>query len=234
MKISNFHKNKTIRYTLYALRRQVGFTLVELLVVMIVFVTVGSIIGSILFTTLRGTNKSNVLINVKQSGTTVMAQIEKTIRNARKFEGVSELGSTYKQNCATPLPIGTSPTSTPTTIQYKYLKVSSFPDPVTSDITVTTFSCTGSSAPYTLSVRSASTLPPSNLSPTPTPATMALLNNTVVSVNSCYFTCTQQNLADSPVLGVHFSVSQANTTANAENQAAISFDTEIAMRNYGR
>ncbi|MBI2430427.1 MAG: type II secretion system protein [Candidatus Levybacteria bacterium] len=76
-----------------------GFTLIELLVVMILLLTVGTIIGVILFTSLRGTNKTNTITVVRQNGNFAISQMVKTIRNAKRFEGVSDDGTNYTTDC---------------------------------------------------------------------------------------------------------------------------------------
>lgn len=62
---------------------QLGFTLVEMLAVMVVFLAVGSIVVGILVATLRTSNKTDVLTLVKQNGNYALSQIAKTIRDAR-------------------------------------------------------------------------------------------------------------------------------------------------------
>ena len=59
-----------------------GFTLVELLAVMIVFIAVGSIIMSILVAALRGNNKTNALNSVRSNGQYAISQLARSIRNA--------------------------------------------------------------------------------------------------------------------------------------------------------
>src|SRR5437867_818255 len=63
-----------------------GFTLIEVLVSMILVTTVGSIIISIFFGTLRGTNKSNVLTGLRQNGDFALFQIEKMVRFAKSLD----------------------------------------------------------------------------------------------------------------------------------------------------
>ncbi len=60
-----------------------GFTLVELLVVMVVFSLVGAITGAILVNSLRTSNKANSLTVLKQNGDYVIEQTEKLLREAR-------------------------------------------------------------------------------------------------------------------------------------------------------
>lgn len=105
---------------------QSGYTLVELLAVMIILVSVGVIITAILVISLRGSNKSNTTNEVRQSGNYITSQMSKMIAYARSFDGVSTNGTTYVTDC------------TPTPVAYKYIKITSF------DNGQTVFSCTGS------------------------------------------------------------------------------------------
>lgn len=59
-----------------------GFTLVELLAVMVVFVAVGGIIIAIITAVLRGNNKTNALNSVQANGDYAISQLTKSIRNA--------------------------------------------------------------------------------------------------------------------------------------------------------
>lgn len=63
-----------------------GFTLIELLTVMVVFVSVSGIVVAILFSALRGTNKTNTVDVVRQNGNYVISQMTKMIRFAKKLE----------------------------------------------------------------------------------------------------------------------------------------------------
>lgn len=110
-------------------KSQYGYTLIELLAVMIILVTVGVIMTSILVIALRGGNKSNTTNDVRQSGNYITSQMSKMIAYSRSFDGVSVNGSTYITDCTT---INTPPTA------YKYIKTTSF------DGGTTVFSCTGS------------------------------------------------------------------------------------------
>jgi len=60
-----------------------GFTLVELLVVIVVFSLVGAITGSILVNSLRTANKTNSINVLKQNGDYVVQQTEKELHEAR-------------------------------------------------------------------------------------------------------------------------------------------------------
>lgn len=60
-----------------------GFTLVEMLAVMVVFVVIGSIMVSILVGSLRTSHKTDTITLVRENGNYVMTQVSKTIRDAR-------------------------------------------------------------------------------------------------------------------------------------------------------
>lgn len=61
---------------------QKGYTLIELLAVMMVFVVIGSFIVGILVTSLRSNNKTNSLTSVRQNGEFVISHMSRTIREA--------------------------------------------------------------------------------------------------------------------------------------------------------
>src|SRR3989344_4544421 len=91
-----------------------GFTLIEILVVMAVLIFIGLIIGSIVMSVLRGTNKTNTLTQVRQNGSYAISQISKTLRNAKSFEGVKiNEGNNYTTICNS-------------SDEYKYMKIKSF------------------------------------------------------------------------------------------------------------
>lgn len=59
-----------------------GFTLVEMLAVIIVFIIIGSIMLSILVTTFRTSQKTDTLSQVRENGNYVITQMAKSIRDA--------------------------------------------------------------------------------------------------------------------------------------------------------
>lgn len=59
-----------------------GFTIAELLVVITITAIVGTIMVAIFTNTLRGSNKSQILANIKQNGQAVLENMDKTIREA--------------------------------------------------------------------------------------------------------------------------------------------------------
>lgn len=105
-----------------------GFTLVELLISMIILITVGTIMVSILTSSLRAGNKSQVINDVRQNGNYAITQMSKMIAYAKVFNGLSTTGSNYVTTCDG-------------LISYTYIQITSF------DNSVTSFSC-GASAIY--------------------------------------------------------------------------------------
>lgn len=112
-------------------KSKLGFTLVELLAVIFVFVIVGSIILAIIVSSLRGNNKTNALNNIESNGDYAITQVAKAIRDATIL--------------IAPFPCGTvnSPTVT------NSLKLG-FPDGTTS-----TYSCLDSSGNSSITSNSA-------------------------------------------------------------------------------
>jgi type II secretory pathway pseudopilin PulG len=105
-----------------------GYTLVELLAVIIILVTVGTIISAILASVLRSSNKSVNTESVRRNGNYAITQMSKMIAYAQKLEGVSLDGSQYYTDCV----------SQPASAQYNYLRIKSF------DGGITTFACNDS------------------------------------------------------------------------------------------
>ncbi len=73
-----------------------GFTLIELLVAVAVLVVVGSIVAVILITSLRGSNKTATITQVRQNGTYAISQMSKVLRDA---QGVSSLDGDTQYSC---------------------------------------------------------------------------------------------------------------------------------------
>lgn len=59
-----------------------GFTLAEILVVMAITAIIGTVLVTIFANTLRGSNKSQILANIKQNGQAVLDNIDKNTRGA--------------------------------------------------------------------------------------------------------------------------------------------------------
>ncbi len=66
-----------------------AFTLAEILVVMAITAVIGTVLVTIFTNTLRGSNKSQILSNIKQNGQAVLENMDKTIRGADNVVCVS-------------------------------------------------------------------------------------------------------------------------------------------------
>lgn len=108
-----------------------GYTLIELLAVILVMIAVGTVIMSILVAALRGGNKSQTTNEVRESGNYVISQMSKMITFAKNLDGLSTDGVSYDTSCV----LSGSPAPTP--VPYQYIKITSF------DGGITTFSCSG-------------------------------------------------------------------------------------------
>lgn len=167
-----------------------GFTLIELLAAIIVLIAVGTVIGAILFSTFRGTNKTNTLTSVRQNGYFAIAQVSKMLRGATRLD--------YPYPCLTPQPSYSSITFT------------------SADGGQTKFECSGS------------TIASNNAS---------LLDTSAVTLDSCYFTCTQDRATELPAIGINLFLRQKTITSLTDFTAsatAIPFQTSIILRNINR
>jgi len=63
-----------------------GFTLIEILVAIGIFVTISTVVVGVLFSTLRTSRKSEVLLNLKQNGDTALVQMVANIRYAKSLD----------------------------------------------------------------------------------------------------------------------------------------------------
>ncbi|MBI4084652.1 MAG: prepilin-type N-terminal cleavage/methylation domain-containing protein [Candidatus Levybacteria bacterium] len=77
----------------------VGFTLIEVLIVMAVAATVGTVVFSIIFTTIRSYNKANSVTLVRQNGDNAISQMARLIRSGKTFDGVGTGDDTFITTC---------------------------------------------------------------------------------------------------------------------------------------
>lgn len=186
---------------------QTGFTLIELLAVMIILVVVGTIITSILVSTLRSGDKSTTTNDIRQNGNYAINQMSKMITYAKSFDGVND-GITWHTDCvAPPAPAPPLPS------KYYSVRISSF------DGGQTTFSCT---TDFKLASGSASV--PIDMIPP----------DTIIASPRCYFTCSQDNLSAPPTIGINLTLQkkpQPGFTLLPEAQTVINFQTSITLRN---
>src|SRR5512146_1688361 len=60
-----------------------GFTLVEMLTVVAIFVVIGGVVNNILVTSFRTSGKTDIVTEVQNNGNYALSQMAKTIRDAR-------------------------------------------------------------------------------------------------------------------------------------------------------
>lgn len=85
MRIKIHNKNTPTSYVLFRTSER-GFTLLELLVTMGVFAVVGVTVVTILVTTLREVNKTNVIASVRQNGDYALTTMSRNIREAASLQ----------------------------------------------------------------------------------------------------------------------------------------------------
>ena len=196
-----------------------AYTLVELLIAMAIIASVGGIILSIFFLSLRGSIKTDTVTVVRQNGNNAISQMARIIRDARRFDDVSTDGFTWQNNCIQP-----QANPPPPPAQYQYVRVTS------SDPGQSTLICKfdpGGGLPLTIASSSAPLPKP----PALTPTRSLLLDTSVVTLNDCYFTCYQETAAQNPVIGIHFDLSSRTTSGFVEGSSSLPFATSVTLRN---
>ena len=205
---------KSSKFKVQSSKLQNGFTLIELLVAIVITVSTLTITVGIVTSTLRGTNKTNTINKVRENGSYTISQISRMIAYPKSFDGASVDGNP-PWSCQVMPPL---PTPTPTIAHYKSVRITSF------DKGVSTFSCNGSAdtPPNTIASSSAE----SN----------SLIDTTSLSLRTpisdfCFFTCRQANIADSPTIGINFTLTSKSTSGVVETIFSIPFEASIKIRN---
>lgn len=107
-----------------------GFTLIETLIVISIFITVGSIGASIFISSLKGTNKANVVGDIRQSGNYTLSQMSKIIRSAKKFEGIYDDSiPQFVTSCVIPVVDSTDPQLKITSFQNEIITLKCLSNP---------------------------------------------------------------------------------------------------------
>ncbi|RJQ24932.1 type II secretion system protein [Candidatus Parcubacteria bacterium] len=182
-----------------------GYTLIELLAVIIVLATVGLVIGAIIISAFRGTAKTNIVGELRQEGNNRLSELSKMVEFSQSFDGVSINGIDYNTNCIAEDP------NNPT--QYKYLKMTDF-----------------TNAELILSCA----IDPDTNNPTIASNGASLITSDSILVTDCYFTCTQDYLAEPPIIGLYFDLMKIVGTGVSNQNYSASFETNIVMRNLGK
>ncbi len=170
--------------------QQQGFTLVELLAVMIVLITVGGLIFGVLYASLRGSNRATILTDVQENGDYVLTEMGRVIRFAQAVE-----------DPASCIP---GPTPSPTTFTSITIR--------NADQTRITYSC--DDATDTIASNGAS-----------------LLDTQKVELTACSFTCSQNSVYETPTIGISFSLNKRDATSAIDNNAPLTFQTTVTLRN---
>ncbi|MFH1187168.1 MAG: type II secretion system protein [Candidatus Levyibacteriota bacterium] len=182
-----------------------GYTLIELLAVIIIISVVGLVIGAIIISAFRGTNKTSAINEIRQEGNNRLSELSKMVEFAQSFDGVSLDGTDYASDCVSQNP--------EVPLHYKYIKVSDFNN---GQLTI-----------------SCSTDPETN-SPTIASNGASLVVLDSIAVSDCYFTCTQNYLAEPPIIGIYFTFEKVAGADVSDQNYAISFETNVVMRNIGK
>lgn len=193
-------KNRKIKNN----KLQKGYTLVELLAASSIIVIVSGLIVGILYSTLRGSNKTKVTNDVAQNGNFALSIISNAALNA---EDVTRIGANAISDCTIP--------QTGSSIEFQK-----------TDGTAVTYSCDAATESITSTVGTTSTYLMDN--------DAVKVKIDPLNPNVCSFTCSQNNANpySQPVINVKFIVFQRNTTAVFESAASSSFNTSVTMRNY--
>jgi type II secretory pathway pseudopilin PulG len=194
---------KNLEFRIQSSELDRGFTLVELLASIIVLVAVGSVIAGIITASLRGTNKTTTIENIRQNGNYTLAQMSKNIEYAQVFNGLSTKGVDYVTSC----PFSTSPTPAPVTTNYNFIKVT----PLNSGSI--TYSCTSSPPAIT--------------------ANGVSLVDSAVSLSACVLSCIQTGSTDVPIIKIQFRLGPKDASNLVEKSTLpILFETSVTIRNY--
>jgi type II secretory pathway pseudopilin PulG len=205
-------------------RKQNGYTLIELLAVMIILIAVGSIVTAILTAVLRSGNKSTTMDNIRRNGDNAIAQISRMVTYAQSFEGISVTDPNtlapgqLQTDCVPPVGNLLTPTPIPTPTQYKYLMIKSW------DGGITTFACANAKI---ASISSTAVIDINN--PCPVQGCVYLMDPAIAT--SCYFNCTQASAAAPVKIDIFLDATSSGVFS--ENQATMHFETSVVVRNSG-
>jgi len=207
-----------------------GYTLIEVLAVIIIITIVGSLITAIIVISLRGSNRSKNVNSIRQAGDYTINQMTKMISYSKSFEGLANTDTdvnhddnsiNYDAQCNE-------------SKAYNLLKIKSF------DQGTTTFYCDPTIGNNFISSYSGS------LDSLPTQEVFASLQNVKLIdpskkfyVTQCSFTCKRDNITLPPTINIQFTVSNLNPENAAEdaslveNRVTIPFETSVSFRNLG-
>lgn len=209
-----------------------GYTLIELLAVIIIITTVGSLIAGIIVLSLRGSSRSTNVNSIRQSGDYALFQMSKMVSYAKDFEGVGDINNKDEQTGT--INYTTQCITTDPNAQYNFLKIKSF------DQGETTYVCYDGSDSNNSVAQIASYSGALNIYPilgSDTTKVSSYLDTDQYKLDACYFTCSQTNIIIAPTIGIHFNISAKLKTEGQdnliENKISIPFDITVGFKNSG-
>lgn len=207
-----------------------GYTLIEVLAVIILITIVGSFIAAIIVISLRGSNRSKNVNAIRQTGDYTINQMTKMVSYAKSFEGLAN----------TDIDVNPDDNSINYDLQcnqsktYNLLKIKSF------DQGTTTFYCDPTDGNnFIASYSGALDSLPSESVYNSVRMVKLIDPGKNFYITQCSFTCRQNNVIHPPVIDIQFTISNQNPENSAdeqalvENKVTIPFDTTISFRNLG-
>lgn len=203
---------KYLRFVVFEIRnsrrRRAGYTLIELLAVTSIIVIVSGLIVGILYSTLRGGNKTRVTNDVAQNGNYALSVISNTALLAKSVIkiGGKEIGVDIP-DCGTE--------QTGQSIEFG-----------NNDGSTVEFSCDDAKSSIASKSGELTTYLIDNNS--------VKVVYDPVDPSSCSFKCYQSsgNAYSQPIISASFKVTQRSQSTTAENVASSVFSTSVTMRNY--
>jgi type II secretory pathway pseudopilin PulG len=196
-----------------------GYTLIEMLAVIILIIIVGTIITGIITMALRGNNRSRNINEIRQTGDFAIVQMQKMVAYADRFNGVArttdvdqETNIIYTQQCVD------------SNIQYNFLRIKSF------DEGSTTFICSSAGNDSLLASYSGSLLK-WPISQGDTTSLVSFFDTAKYTITACYFKCIQNSAAEYPQIDINFTLTTKSQSTLIENKVIIPFKTTVSFRN---
>lgn len=201
-----------------------GFTLVELLAATAVIMIVGGIITSILFSSLRGSSKTLVLTQVRQQGSFAISQMVKELRSAVTIVS-------FKVYHDFPVPDevfdGTTYCNLSGTLR-------EFDEVTFTTLDQETIALQCKQSPTDQIYSNSDKKTPSD---TTDDSKVELLENSLVTMPKCKFTCLKDNPSAPPVIGISFDLTEkrysglAQINEKSTGPTPIPFKSSVALRN---
>lgn len=196
-------------------KNNAGYTLVELLSVMMILVILTSVITGILFSITRGSRKTQITSDVSQQGQYAMSIISNTIINSLGLFSATDYSGNppytgSSLNCSKTLadiPPGVKG------VKMKELVLNDFEAGTTHSL-----SC-DAGPPQTIQRDSLSLIDTDKL-------------EIIYGNSTCYFMCTQPDSFTPPQIEIYFELKQVGTVNFIEQQSVAQMKSSVTLRNY--